>query len=120
MDCLFCKIGSEEIPSKVIYEDDLVLAFLDINPVSCGHTLIIPKKHFQDIDDIDNETYLHIFEIAKKIKAKLIEKLDCDGIKLVQNNGACQELLHYHLHLIPYYIKKNKLALDEVYEKIMQ
>ena len=120
MDCLFCKIGNKEIPSKVIYEDDLVLVLLDINPISCGHTLIIPKKHFQDIDDIDDDTYLHIFKIAKEIKAKLINSLNCDGIKLVQNNGACQDILHYHLHLIPYYINSKKLDLDEVYEKIVQ
>ena len=118
MDCLFCKISNKEIPSKVIYEDDLVLALLDINPVSCGHTLIIPKKHYQNMDDIDDNTYLHIFKVTKTIKAKLIEKLNCDGIKLVQNNGICQDVLHYHLHVIPYYKKDNKLNLDEV-EKIM-
>ena len=62
MDCLFCKIINNEIPSEIIYEDNLVKVFLDINPVSNGHALIIPKKHFVNIDDIDNETLMHIME----------------------------------------------------------
>ena len=70
-NCIFCKLANGEIPSKVVYEDEKVLAFLDINPESVGHTLIIPKQHFQDLDDIDESTYLHIFKIAKKIITKL-------------------------------------------------
>lgn len=119
-NCLFCKIGKSDIPSKIIYEDETVLAFLDINPNTNGHTLIIPKKHIKDIDDIDENTYLHIFKIAKQIKKKLIEKLNCDGIQLIQNNGDCQEIKHYHLHLIPFYHKNKKLSVDEVHKKIMQ
>ena len=118
-NCLFCKIGNGNIPSKVIYEDDIVLVFLDINPNSNGHTLIIPKKHVKDIDDIDDDTYLHIFKIAKKIKSILIEKLNCEGIQIIQNNGICQDIKHYHLHLIPHYQKQDKLSLDEVFDKIM-
>ena len=118
-DCLFCKIAALDIPSRIIYQDDLVFSFLDVNPNSPGHTLIIPKKHFKDIDDIDDDTYMHIFKVAKKIKSMLIEKLNCDGIKLIQNNGDCQEVKHYHLHLIPYYNNSSKLNIDEAYEKIM-
>lgn len=118
-DCLFCKIATLNIPSKIIYQDDYVLVFLDVNPNSPGHTLIIPKKHFKDIDDIDDEIYMHIFKVAKQIKNKLTDKLNCDGIKLVQNNGECQEIKHYHLHLIPYYKKSKKIDINEVYEKIM-
>ena len=119
-NCIFCKIAKKEINSKIVYEDDKVMAFLDVNPYSDGHTLIIPKKHIKDIDDIDEDTFLYIFNIAKKIKKQLIEKLNCDGIKLVQNNGNCQEVKHYHLHLIPYYNKQNHINIDEVYKKIMQ
>ncbi len=118
-DCIFCKIIKEEIPSNIIYEDELVLAFLDIHPETVGHTLLIPKKHFQDMDDIDEETYLHIFKVAKMIKKQLIEKLHCDGITLMQNNGDCQDVKHYHLHLRPYYKKKEKMTIDEVFERIM-
>ena len=68
MNCIFCKIANKEIPSFTVYEDDIVYAFLDVNPDSDGHTLIIPKKHFTDLDDIDLETLNHINKISKKIK----------------------------------------------------
>ena len=115
MDCLFCKIVDGSIPSKKIYEDDTVLAFLDINPDSMGHTLIIPKKHFKDITDID-ETLNHIFEVAKMLKIKLEEKLGCDGVTFVQNNGDVQEIKHFHLHLKPYYKENKNLDIEKVYE----
>ena len=92
MDCLFCKIANGEIPSYKIYEDDIVLAFLDINPDSDGHTLIIPKKHFKDLDDIDDETLNHVNKIAKKLKKLLEEKLNCDGMSLLQNNQSISGL----------------------------
>ena len=112
MDCIFCKIANGQIPSLKIYEDDIVLAFLDINPDSDGHTLIIPKKHFQDLDDIDLETLNHINKISKEIKQLLENKLNCEGISLLQNNGFVQEVKHYHLHLKPYY--KNNISIEMV------
>lgn len=116
MNCIFCKIIAGEIPSYKIYEDDVVLAFLDINPDSNGHTLIIPKKHYTDIMDMDDETLTHIFYIAREIKTKLEEKLHCDGITFVQNNGDVQEVKHYHLHIKPYYNEKTELSsVEEIY-----
>lgn len=131
MDCLFCKIANGEIPSYKIYEDDMVLAFLDINPDSDGHTLIIPKKHFKDLDDIDDETLNHVNIIAKKLKKLLEEKLNCDGMSLLQNNGTVQEIKHYHLHLKPYYNEKKSIEMiknskyineniEEIYNKIKE
>lgn len=114
MDCIFCKIINGEIPSYKLYEDDIVIAFLDINPASNGHTLIIPKKHYTDIMDLDNETLTHVFNVARKIKIELEEKLHCDGITFIQNNGEVQEVKHYHLHIKPYY--KNKMGLSPVEE----
>ena len=114
MDCIFCKIINGEIPSYKLYEDDDVLVFLDINPVSNGHALIIPKKHYTDIMDLDNETLTHIFDVARRIKTGLEEKLHCDGITLTQNNGEVQEVKHYHLHVIPFY--KNKIGISPVEE----
>lgn len=102
-DCLFCKIINGDIPCFKVYEDELVLAFLDINPKSNGHTLIIPKKHFKDIYDIDETTLSHIMKNAKKIMDLLNEKLNPDGFTLVQNNGVVQEVKHFHLHVMPYY-----------------
>ena len=112
MDCLFCKIINGDIPCYKIYENDYVLAFLDINPDSDGHTLIIPKKHFSDLNDIDETTLSEIFKVAKLIKRMLEEKLGCEGIVLQQNNGFVQEIKHYHLHLKPYY--KNKISIEMI------
>lgn len=112
MNCIFCKIINGEIPCLKLYEDDLVLAFLDINPDSNGHTLIIPKKHFTDLDDIDIDTLARINEVSKKIKKMLEEKLGCDGVSLLQNNGLVQEVKHYHMHLKPYY--KNNISVEMI------
>lgn len=116
MDCLFCKIINKEIPSYKIYEDDVVYAFLDINPDSVGHTLIIPKKHYLDLDDIDIDTLKHIMEVAKMLKKRIEEKLNCDGLTLIQNSGDIQEVKHFHLHLKPFYKNKKDKTLEEVYE----
>ena len=110
-DCIFCKIISGEIPCMKIYEDDLVLAYLDIAPDSDGHTLIIPKKHYKDIFDIPSETLLHIYDVSKVLMKKLEEKLGCDGFSLLQNNGSVQEVKHYHLHIKPYYNDKKSIEL---------
>lgn len=115
-NCIFCKISNGDIPSKTIYEDEIVKVFLDINPENPGHTLIIPKKHFTNLDDIDSDTLLHIMNIAKKIKKLLDEKLMPSGIKLVQNNGILQDVKHYHLHLVPVYESDNNLSVDEVFD----
>lgn len=115
MECIFCKIINGEIPSYKVYEDEFVFAFLDIHPDSVGHTLIIPKKHYQDLDDIDDQIVLQIMKSAKKIKTILEEKLHCDGITLIQNNGQIQEVKHFHLHLKPFYVNKKNKTIEEVY-----
>ena len=118
MDCLFCKIVNKEIPSYKIYEDDLVFAFLDINPDSVGHTLIIPKKHYLDIDEIPIEVFSHIIEVTKDLKKLLYEKLNCDGLTLIQNNGDIQEVKHFHLHLKPYYNENKKMKIEDVFNTL--
>ena len=121
MECVFCKIIEEEIPSYTIYEDDKVKAFLDINPDVNGHTLIIPKKHYKDISDIDDATLMHIMDVAKYLRSLLETKLNIDGLTLVQNNGDIQEVKHFHLHLKPYY-KKEQVLLDveDIYQKLKE
>lgn len=115
MDCLFCKIINGEVPSYKVYEDDIVYAFLDINPFGTGHTLIIPKKHYLNIEDIDNDTYFHIVEITKKLALEYKDKLHMDGYSICQNNGCAQEIKHFHMHLIPKYENEKKLSIEEVY-----
>jgi len=115
MDCIFCKIINNEIPSYTIYEDEKVKVFLDVNPKSCGHCLIIPKTHFKDLEDIDLNILTHIMEVAKQINNKLELKLNINGLQLVQNNGEIQEVKHFHLHLIPYYKETKELSLEECF-----
>ena len=115
---IFCKIVNNEIPSYTIYEDEIIKVFLDVNPNSTGHTLIIPKKHYENLFDIDQNTLNYILNKSKEIANKLKEKLQCDGISLCQNNGLGQEVKHYHLHLIPRYNNEEKLTLEEVYNKL--
>jgi histidine triad (HIT) family protein len=117
MDCIFCKIINGEIPSYTIYEDEYVKCFLDIDPIENGHTLILPKKHFVDNTDIDNEYFLKIHEASKKVVNLIHEKFDIKGYRLVQNNGSIQDVKHYHLHIIPIHNKKEeKMDVESVFK----
>lgn len=116
MDCLFCKIIKKEFPSFIIYEDNKIIVFLDIKPQTNGHMLIIPKKHYLDISDIDDSVLYHINKISKEMHQLLVNKLKIDGLTIVQNNGCAQEVKHYHLHLIPKYNNHLSLTLEEVYQ----
>lgn len=119
MNCIFCKIVAGEIPSYTLYEDEVVKVFLDTNPDVDGHTLIIPKKHYQDLFDIDDDTLMHIMRVAKKIDKLLKDKLNTDGLTLVQNNGLKQEVKHFHLHLKPQYKEEKPVAqVEDIYKKI--
>ncbi len=119
MDCIFCKIIKGEIPCYKVYEDELVIAFLDVNPKANGHTLIIPKEHTLDLTSIDNDTLIHIMEVARKLSKVLEEKLNITGITLVQNNGTPQEVKHFHLHLIPVYKVEQPIEnVENIYKKI--
>jgi len=115
---IFCKIIKGEIPSYTLYEDDIVKVFLDVNPNHNGHTLIVPKKHYENFFDIDDDTLHYILKVAKDISSLLKEKLNYDGISLAQNNGLGQEVKHFHLHLIPRYNNEEKLSVKEVYNKL--
>lgn len=104
-DCIFCKIAAGEIPSRKIYEDSDLIAIMDLNPTSKGHSLIIPKEHCTNIYDIDEDIAAKVMKTAKKLATKMIVALNCDGFNLLQNNGetAGQTMFHFHMHLIPRY-----------------
>ena len=116
---IFCKIIAGEIPSYTIYEDEIVKVFLDVNPTHNGHTLIVPKEHYENIFDIDDKTLNHITKTARQIAVLLKEKLNYDGITLCENNGYGQEIKHFHLHLIPKYKTEEKESLEEIYKKLI-
>lgn len=116
---IFCKIMNGEIPSYTIYEDDIVKVFLDVNPKVNGHCLVVPKKHYKDVFDIDNDTLIHVIEVARKIGPMIEERLDADGITLTQNNGLYEEVKHFHLHIVPQYEKyRDLIDIKDIYEKI--
>ena len=104
-DCVFCAIAAGEIPSFKVYEDDLVLAYLDINPFAKGHTLVIPKAHTEGLLDTPDETLAAVIARVKKVAAHLKEVLGCDGFNILQNNGeaAGQTVKHVHFHIVPRY-----------------
>ena len=102
-NCIFCKIIKGEIPSFKVYEDDQVLAFMDINPISPGHTLIIPKNHAANLKEISDEDLAAVHRASKKVLSGIEKALKTTGVACVQLNGrgVNQVVMHYHLHLIP-------------------
>jgi len=108
-ECIFCKIVKGELPSKKMYEDKDVIAFLDINPASRGHTLVIPKKHYANIFDVDNSTLGKIMDVAKTISERAKNRLHAEGVNILQSNGrhAGQIVDHIHVHVIPRYPNDN-------------
>ena len=128
--CIFCKIIKNELPSKTIYEDDLIKIIMNINPCTNGHLLVIPKEHVVNLIDTSNEIITHSLDIVReKIYPLLKEKLNCEGLTLSQNNEYGQEVRHYHLHLVPRYQEDGLefhynqdiiSSLDEVYEQLIE
>lgn len=108
-DCIFCKIAAGEIPSATLYEDDDFRVILDLGPASKGHALIIPKEHYRNLYDIDEELASKAIVLAKKMVKKMTDVLGCDGYNIVQNNeeAAGQTVFHFHMHLIPRYKDDN-------------
>ena len=124
-DCIFCKIIKGEIPSYTIYEDDKMKAFLDVNPVSNGHVLLIPKTHYKNFLDTPDELIKEMYHIIKtKIYPLLEEKLKITGLSICQIG---KDVNHYHIHLIPQYEdeefdfkynKENIKDVEEIYNKL--
>jgi len=114
-DCIFCKIVKGEIPSFKVYEDDTVFAFADINPISDGHTLIIPKKHAENIWEIPADDLAAIHRASKKVADALKSSLNLDGVAVLQLNGrgVNQVVMHYHLHLIPHISGNLKFVMTD-------
>ena len=102
-DCVFCAIAAGEIPCFKVYEDESVLAYLDINPFAKGHTLVIPKAHAADLQDIGDAALADLVVHVKRIAAHIKEALGCDGYNIMQNNGAAagQTVRHIHFHIVP-------------------
>jgi len=104
-DCIFCKIAAGELPAEVIQEDDHTVAFMDINPWTRGHALVIPRNHSEDLLAISDEDLARTSAAAKRLAARMKERLEADGINLLNACGpaAWQTVFHFHIHVIPRY-----------------
>lgn len=111
--CLFCKIASGEIPSKIIYDSEKVMAFLDIRPANPGHVLIIPKEHFEILPNLPEDLNSSLLQVVKIITQAQIEVLGAQGVNVLQNNGelAGQAVPHVHIHVIPRF-KDDKVVIN--------
>lgn len=129
-NCIFCKIINKQIPSSVVYEDNDVVAFLDISQATKGHTLVLPKKHYSNLLEIEDEVLAKITKVAKTIAISMQDSLGAQGFNLVNNCNevAGQSVMHFHLHIIPRYDHEefviapkennNKFDLKEIQEQI--
>ena len=104
-DCLFCKIVAGELPATVVDEDERTLAFMDINPATRGHALVIPREHAADLLEIGQEDLAAVAAAAKRLAARAKEALGADGVNLINSCGAAawQTVFHFHVHVIPRY-----------------
>ena len=118
-DCLFCKIIKKEIPSKTLYEDDDVIVILDAFPNTDGHTLVIPKKHYEDVYNVPNEVLIKMMDIGKIYAPKIMNSLNKPALTFLFNYGESQAIKHIHLHLLPCFQKPtHDYSNDEVFELI--
>ncbi len=114
--CIFCKIVNKEIESNIVYEDSKTIVITDINPISNGHVLVIPKNHSKDICEIEIDDMNSINTIVSKVSKVLKNELECSGIHVITNVGSTQEIPHTHFHIIPVY-ESSPLAFSHLGNK---
>ncbi|MDV3198069.1 MAG: HIT family protein [Vigna little leaf phytoplasma] len=131
MSNIFTKIIKKEISSYILYEDDIVIVFLDIAQITKGHTLVVTKKQYIDIQEVPENIFSHLFRIVQKMSKVLMKTFNAQGLNIINNNGlvAGQTIFHYHVHLIPrfssdeikfqFFTKKSKLTIQD-YQNIQQ
>ena len=112
--CIFCKIIQKEIPSSCIYEDDQVMAFLDLSQVTKGHTLVVPKKHYDNVLDCDPETLAHLIQVAQMLAKRITERCQAKGVNILTNcnEAAGQSVMHLHFHIIPRYNENDAIVIQ--------
>lgn len=123
MSCIFCEIAKGNIPSHKIYEDDICLAFLDLSQATIGHTLVIPKEHFENILDLNEDIASHLFKVVTMLSKRICKALNVNNVNILNNSGELsgQTVMHFHIHIIPRYEKTdvqfklshNELSKDE-------
>jgi len=116
--CIFCRIAQKQVPASLVYEDENVVALLDIKPLNEGHTLVIPKAHYKSIFEIPLDLVAYLHGVTKKIAFAVKKATGADGISISQQNGkaAGQEIFHLHVHVIPRYEGQKLPSFSEVSE----
>ena len=130
--CIFCKIANHEIPGKIIYEDDVCMAFLDLSQTTDGHTLVIPKQHFDHILDVDPDILAHMMKVTQNVAKQIMNKMNAKGMNFVSNMNevAGQSVQHFHIHIIPRYHhhesfdlkysdRSDQVNLDDIHQQII-
>jgi diadenosine tetraphosphate (Ap4A) HIT family hydrolase len=110
-NCIFCRIARKEEQASYIYEDEGVIAFLDARPVSEGHILVVPRRHYENMYAVPDEEVANLFKIVKKVALAISMSEKADGMSIIQNNGsvAHQVVFHFHVHVIPRYLGKDSM-----------
>lgn len=113
-NCIFCKIANKEIPGKIVYEDDICLAFLDLSQTTDGHTLVIPKNHFKNILEVDDKTLIHLMSVTKRLANTIVVNLNAKGVNILTNanEAAGQTVMHFHIHIIPRYNQNDQIEIN--------
>ena len=131
-DCIFCKIVNKTLPSTCVFENERIMVFKDIHPAAPIHVLVIPKKHFENILEVDAQTLAHVMQVTQKLAKQIVEKLNAKGLNILTNTNevAGQTVHHFHVHILPRYDEKELVIefndhsqdvdLDEVYQKIVK
>jgi len=116
--CIFCRIAQKQLPASSVYEDEKVMAFLDIRPLNEGHTLVIPKAHYENVFDVPRELNAYIHGVTKQIAIAVKKAMNADGISIIQQNGkaANQDVPHLHVHVIPRYNGQKMPSFSETSE----
>ena len=120
MDCIFCKIANKEIKSNFVYEDEIVMAIMDINPICDGHILVIPKNHFETVFDVPTDVLSHMYKTAEQLTYKVMNVTGEKGATLSFNYGDKQEIKHVHLHIMPNFKVPATKNVEEIHKLLME
>ncbi len=114
--CVFCRIVQKKAEASIVYEDEAVMAFLDIRPLTTGHTLVIPKVHYVDIFDTPQEQISHVHRVTKQVALAVKKATGADGVSIIQQNGkaAGQDIFHIHVHVVPRFEGQKLAAFNEL------
>lgn len=111
--CIFCMIANHEINSSIIYEDEKVAAFLDLSQVTKGHTLVVPKKHYANLIEVDPEDLAHVIKVTQMLAKRIMERCGASGVNIINNCNevAGQTVMHVHFHIIPRYSENDAIEI---------